>query len=94
MENLKSTYITMRNKEKIDNNFLWKYYKEQGGKLDNPQEFINHFYTIETPIIIHGQNLGSQRQNRDLSNFFSDMDGKFELTTLWSADGKFLKVVE
>ena len=90
----KQTYIKMRNSQELDNNWLWKYYKQEGGKLNDPQEFLEHFYTITEPIIINGQFFGDQQVNRDLSEFFNNMDKKFGLTTLWSKEGEFLKVVE
>lgn len=91
---MKQGYIKQRNSQKLDNDWLWKYYKENGGVINNPQEFINHFYFEETPIIVNGFNVGTQKTNRDLSNFFADMDRKFELTTLWNVDNTFIKVVE
>ena len=91
---MKSQYINMRNSQKLDNNWLWSYYKQEGGKLDNPQEFLEHFYTETTPIMVNGMFFGKQKQNRDLSEFFNDMDKKFGLTTLWDKEGNFIKVVE
>jgi len=91
---MKEQYIQMRNKQELNNNWLWKYYKENGGIINNPQEFINYFYFEEIPIIVNGFNVGTQKTNRDLSNFFADMDRKFELTTLWDKEGKFIRVVE
>jgi hypothetical protein len=84
----------MRNSQKLDNNWLWEYYKQEGGKLEDPQVFINNFYFAETPIVMGGRTMGVQRENRDLSSFFEDMDRKFQLHTLWSKDGQFIKVVE
>ena len=90
----KQTYIKMRNSQELDNNWLWTYYKQEGGKLNDPQEFLKHFYIETTPIVVNGQYFGDQQVNRDLSEFFNDMDRKFGLTTLWSKEGEFLKVVE
>jgi hypothetical protein len=87
-------YIKMRNSQKIDNNWLWKYYKQEGGKLNNPQEFLQHFYTETTPVMVNGMYFGEETKNRDLSEFFNDMDRKFKLNTLWDKEGKFIKVVE
>ena len=91
---MKEQYITMRNSQELDDNWLWWYYKQEGGKLNNSQEFLENFYTKKEPIIFNGIFFGEQRVDRDLSNFFNDMDRKFGLTTLWSAEGNFLKVVE
>lgn len=91
--NSKEQYIKMRNVEKLDNNFLWNYYREQGGKLTDPQEFLNRFYYTEQIINFNGQQI-VQKINRDLNSFFEDMDRKFQLQTLWDVDGKFIKVVE
>lgn len=87
-------YIKIRNFQKLDNAWLWEYYKEQGGKLTNVDEFIEHFYIIQSPIQVHGVTVGYQKANRDLSRFFEDMDKKFGLQTLWDKEGKFIKVVE
>ncbi len=83
----------MRNKQELDNNWLWSYYKEQGGKLNDPQEFINHFYFEIERIDFNGQ-IFEQKTRRDLSKFFEDMDRKFNIQTLWDEEGEFIKVVE
>lgn len=90
---MKEKYIKMRNAQKLDNQWLWEYYKQEGGKLNNPQEFIKHFYNIVETINVGGE-IFEQKMKRDLSSFFSDMDRKFELQTLWNSDGSFIKVVE
>ncbi len=87
-------YIKMRNSQKIDNNWLWKYYKQEGGKLNNPQEFLQHFYTETAPVMVNGMYFGEETKNRDLSEFFNDMDRKFKLNILCDKEGKFMKVVE
>jgi hypothetical protein len=87
-------YIKMRNAQKLDNDWLWKEYKENGGTINDPNEFLNSFYFEETPIIVNGQKVGVQKANKDLSNFFNDMDRKFGLNTLWDKEGNFIKVVE
>ena len=43
---MKEQYIQMRNKQELDNRFLWSSYKEQGGKLQNPNEFLQLFYQV------------------------------------------------
>jgi hypothetical protein len=91
---MRDKYIFMRNSQKLNNTWLWEYYKEQGGKINDPQEFLEHFYYETTPIIVNGRSFGQQKIDRDLSNFFNDMDKVFNLTTLWGTDGTFLKVVE
>ena len=89
----KEGYIKMRDSQKLDNNWLWEFYKEQGGKIEDPQEFIGHFYFIQSPISFNGQVVGYEKTQRDLSFFFAEMDKKFEITTLWSKENEFLKVV-
>jgi hypothetical protein len=84
----------MRNTQELDDNFLWQYYKSEGGKINNPEEFLDLFYYETTPIVVNGRNFGHQKTNRDLSNFFHCMDKVFNLTTLWDIDGTFLKVIE
>ena len=79
----RDSYIVMRNSQKLDNNWLCEYYKQEGGKIANVNEFLENFYIVQEPIILHGVTVGHQRGNRDLSNFFQDMDKKMELTTLW-----------
>lgn len=106
MEDVKG-YIEMRNKQKLNNNWLWGYYKNNGGKINNPQEFLDNFYYDQRPIVVNGMKVGFEKTNRDLSSFFIDMDKKFKLTTLWEkpiiekdAIGrdfmikKFIKVIE
>lgn len=90
----KEKYIKIRNSQKLDNQWLWEYYKEQGGKMIDANEFIEHFYIVQEPIQVHGMTVGHQRANRNLGSFFNDMDKKFGLTTLWGKDGNFLKVAE
>lgn len=87
----KEGYIKMRNSQKLDNQWLWEYYKEEGGKLNNPQEFLEHFYFETTPVEINGRFVGHKKTNRDLSSFFDNMDRKFQLHTLWNPDGSFCK---
>ncbi len=89
----KEGYIKMRNSQKLDNKWLWEYYKQEGGKITDPSEFIENFYIVQEPIILHGVTVGYQRGNRDLSSFFAEMDRKFELTNLFDKDGNFLKVI-
>ncbi len=84
----------MRNSQKLDNQWLWEYYKSEGGKLTDVNEFIENFYIVQQPIEVHGHVVGYQRANRDLSSFFPSMDKKFGLTTVWNKEGNFIKVVE
>ena len=84
----------MRNSKKLDNNWLWSYYRENGGKLQDPQEFLQNFYYVKTPVTINGRVLAYNSDNRDLSNFLSDMDRKFELQILLDVNGEFVKVVK
>lgn len=93
MESLKQRYIKQRNAQKLNNNWLWEYYKQEGGKLEDPQVFIDNFYFHITRMDINGE-IFEQKHNRDLSDFFSNMDKKFGLSTLWGKDGEFIKVVE
>ena len=43
---------------------------------------------------MNGRNFGYQKIERDLSSFFSDMDRKLEVRTLWDSNNNFIKVVE
>lgn len=90
----KEKYIKVRNSQKLDNQWLWEYYKQEGGKITDPNEFIENFYIVQKPIVLHGVIVGYQRADRDLGNFFNDIDKKFGLTTLWGKNGDFIKVVE
>lgn len=90
----KDTYTIMRNSQKLDNSWLWEYYREQGGKIKDVNEFLGHFYFIQEPISFNGEVIGYQKTQRDLSSFFESMDKKFELTNLFDKEGNFLKVVE
>lgn len=83
----------MRNSQKLNNNWLWEYYKQNGGKLNDPQQFIDLFY-YEIQTVEMGGQIFEQRTNRDLSNFFPCMDIKFKLQILCDKEGKFIKVVE
>lgn len=83
----------MRNSQKLDNNWLWEYYKQNGGKLNDPQQFINLFY-YEIQTVEMGGQIFEQRTNKDLSYFFPCMDIKFNLQILCNEDGDFIKVVE
>ena len=89
---MRESYIKMRNAQILDNNWLWQYYKQNGGVVNDPEDFIDLFLNEQTTINMGGQ-LFVQKHPRDLSRFFSDMDKKFELITLWDKEGNFLKVV-
>ena len=91
---MKEQYIQMRNKQELNNNWLWQYYKINGGAINNPQEFIDYFYNEEIPIKIKNRVIGYEKVPRDLSQFFHCMDKVFGLTTLWSGKGEFIKVIE
>jgi hypothetical protein len=91
---IKEKYIKIRNSQKLDNTWLWEFYKEQGGKMTDVNQFIENFFIVQEPIKLHGHVVGYQRGNRDLGNFFSEMDKKMELITLWGESGNFIKVVE
>ena len=43
---------------------------------------------------MNGINFGYQKIERDLNSFFSDMDRKLEVRTLWDSNNNFIKVVE
>lgn len=87
-------YIKMRNSQRLDNNWLWQYYLENGGKIKNKEEFLDNFYYEKIPVQMNGINLGYQKIERDLTNFFSDMDRKLDVRTLWDVNNNFIKVVE
>lgn len=95
MKTIKERYIQMRNSQKLDNAWLWEYYKSEGGKeFTNMNDFLENFYIVQQPIELHGHVVGYQRANRDLRGFFEYMDKKFELTTVVNKEGNFIKVVE
>jgi hypothetical protein len=83
----------MRNTQKLNNSWLWAYYKSKGGLLQDKEEFLNNFYFIQEPIMFGGELVGYQRTHRDLRNFFEDMDVTFVITSLWGKDDNFIKVV-
>lgn len=90
---LRQEYIKMRNTQKLNNGWLWAYYKSKGGLLQDQEEFINNFYFIQEPIMFGGELVGYQRTHRDLSNFFEDMDITFGIISLWGKDDNFIKVI-
>lgn len=92
--NLLPGYIKMRNSQRLDNNWLWQYYLKNGGKIKNKEEFLENFYYEKIPVQINGRNFGYQQIERDLSSFFSDMDRKLDVRTLWDVNNNFIKVVE
>lgn len=73
---LKQEYIKIRNSQKYDLNWFYKYFKENGGKGSAP-EFAMVF-----------------QQFGNLQEIISFLDKNFELQTLWSENGKFVKVIE
>ena len=84
----------MRNSQRLDNNWLWYYYLENGGKIKNKEEFLDNFYYEKIPVQMNGRNFGYQKIERDLSSSFSDMARKLEVRTLWDSNNNFIKVVE
>ena len=92
--NLLTGYIKMRNSQRLDNNWLWQYYLKNGGKIKNKEEFLENFYYEKIPVQMNGRNFGYQQIERDLSSFFSDMDRKLDVRTLWDSNNNFIKVVE
>ena len=92
--NLIPGYIKMRNSQRLDNNWLWQYYLKNGGKIKNKEEFLENFYYEKIPVQMNGRNFGYQQIERDLSSFFSDMDRKLDVRTLWDSNNNFIKVVE
>ena len=92
--NLIPGYIKMRNSQRLDNNWLWQYYLENGGKIKNKEGFLENFYYEKIPVQMNGRNFGYQQIERDLSSFFSDMDRKLDVRTLWDSNNNFIKVVE
>lgn len=86
-------YKKMRNSQKLDNQWLFNYYKKKGGEISNVEQFLDIFYYESVPIMVNGLSFGVQKHNRDLGNFFEDMDKQLNLTTLWNKDGNFLKVL-
>ena len=92
--NLLPGYIKMRNSQRLDNNWLWQYYLENGGKIKNKEGFLENFYYEKIPVQMNGRNFGYQQIERDLSSFFSDMDRKLDVRTLWDSNNNFIKVVE
>jgi hypothetical protein len=91
---LRQEYIKMRNSQRLNNTWLWSYYKSKGGLLQDQQEFINNFYFIQEPIMFGGELVGYKKTQRDLSSFFEDMDVVFGVTSLWSKDGNFIKILD
>jgi hypothetical protein len=89
---MKEQYISQRNAQILDDDWLWKYYKENGGILNSQNTFIDYFYNEKVRFNINGESF-IQKQQRDLSKFFLEMDKKFKLTTLWDKEGNFIKVV-
>ena len=92
--NLLPGYIKMRNSQRLDNNWLWQYYLENSGKIKNKEEFLENFYYEKIPVQMNGRNFGYKQIERDLSSFFSDMDRKLDIITLWDSNNDFIKVVE
>lgn len=71
---MREEYISMRNSNRVDMNFMFKYFRENGGRMD-----INQF----------NQMFGFCNINEVLDF----MDHKFELTTVHSKEGMFIKAV-
>lgn len=81
-------YIEMRNNKGYNLNVFWKMYKSEGGTLTNPQDFMNHFlYDIQ---VHEGVEV---RMTRDINNILLGIDSKLNLTSLFDADGQFIKIV-
>ena len=63
-------------------------------KNKNKEEFLDNFYYEKIPVQMNGINFGYQKIERDLSSFFSDMDRKLEVRTLWDSSNNFIMVVQ
>jgi hypothetical protein len=90
---MKEQYIQMRNKQELDNRFLWNYYKEQGGKMQNPNEFLNYLLYTEENIEMQGFVVGKKTVLRDFTPILNYLDKQFNLTVLYNKDGNFIKVI-
>lgn len=86
----KENYIKMRNSGKIDEQLMFKYYIEKGGKLKDINQFVDIFYYEHHKIDFMGQD-HYQKTQRDISKVIEWLDKEFEVTTLWSTDGEFIK---
>jgi hypothetical protein len=91
---LRQEYIKMRNTQKLNNNWLWEYYKSKGGLLQDQHQFLDNFYFTQEPIMFGDELVGYQKTQRNLGRFFEDMDVTFGITSLWDNGGNFLKVVD
>lgn len=82
----------MRNAGKVDANWFYKYFLENGGKA-TPQDFYdNFFYHIEKITVPGG--FMEHRIDRDIRPIIEHLDKKFELTLLFDKQGEFIKIVE
>ena len=67
--NLLPGYIKMRNSQRLDNNWLWQYYLENGGKIKNKEEFLDNFYYEKIPVQMNGINFGYQKNRKRFKQF-------------------------
>jgi hypothetical protein len=89
---MRDTYIKMRNSGKLDINWFYQYYRSEDGKAD-PQTFFDIFEYDTQKVQVPGGFI-ENRVPRDKKPILDHLDKKFQLTTLYSKEGKFLKVVE
>ena len=87
---MKEAYIRMRNNGKVDEQLMFKYYIEKGGKLRDIKQFVDSFYHEYHKIDFMGQD-HYQKTQRDINKVIEKLDKEFEVITLWSTDGEFIK---
>jgi hypothetical protein len=83
----------MRNSGKINEQLMFKFYLESGGDIKNFNEFRELFYIDRQKVDVMGHSMYNEKE-RDLGELLNNLDKKFEVTTLWSLDGEFLKAIE
>lgn len=81
-------YIEMRNSKRFDIGVFWRMYQSEGGKLQNPQEFMNHF--LHEIQYLEGMEI---RATRDRDAILSGIDTKLGLSILYDKNGQFLKII-
>ena len=90
---MRDKYIKMRNSGKMDINWFYQYYQKEASQKLDPQTFFDVFEYDTQKVQVPGGFI-ENRVPRNKQSIIEHLDKKFELTTLYSKEGQFLKIVE
>lgn len=95
MNNFKERYVKMRNEGKYDLQFFFNYYLSKGGKLRDPEQFVDNFLYeyVEQQVHPAAPPMRIRTGERDKQAILNHLDGVFEVNILTDSRGNFIKAI-